>query len=417
MADLCRRIRAALDETPVADVHSHLGGLRQAQTLADIVSYHWLSVELARAKGGRIDASPREDPEGYLREVVPFFPAIRNTVNHYAFLGILHDLYGFQDRTLTQANWPAADAAVRAHAADPAWLAATLDRGRLGRILVPIHDGMPDASVRYVPYEYAEPLYALRSPEPFQQMASRGLPVPQTPEELAEAIGKRLDWLAAEKGVRALHVWAPGTWAYRPVEAADVADLVRRLAAGERLAEAEADTMASFAADATAAGAARHGMVIQLFHGSLRYTRGATNASYWNPEFLRSLTRHFERHPETAFDLFLATRLPSHEAALLSRSYPNLMVSGAWWHGFTPTTLLTFFRDRLEMLPNTAWNAFYSDGYIVEWVYGKLLVTKNRLALALAGMAEEEFLTEEDALDIARRVLWDNPVRAYGMEA
>jgi hypothetical protein len=90
------------------------------------------------------------------------------------------------------------------------------------------------------------------------------------------------------------------------------------------------------------------------------------------------------------------------------------MVSGAWWHAFTPTTLGEFFRDRLEMLPSTAWNAFYSDGYIVEWMYGKLLVTKNRLAHALAGMVDEGFLADaEDALDVAEKVLYDNAERAY----
>jgi hypothetical protein len=67
------------------------------------------------------------------------------------------------------------------------------------------------------------------------------------------------------------------------------------------------------------------------------------------------------------------------------------------------------------MLPNTAWNAFYSDGYIVEWIYGKLLVTKNRLSHALAGMADEGFLTEDDALEIAPRVLHDNAAASYGI--
>lgn len=417
MSELCERLRGAMDAMRVADVHSHLGGggRRQARTLADIVSYHWLSKELERAKGRAIAADPRHDPDGYLREVAPLFPAIRNTVNHYAFLGILRDLYGFEARTLTPANWQRADEAVRAHADDPSWLPAVLDRARIDRVLVAHKDGMPDDSERYAAYEYGEPICSVQSFEPLRAWPGCRDGLPRTPDALRAAVNQRVDRLVAEKRVRALHIWAPGTWQYRLVADEAAEPLIERLADGDELTEDEAALTASFSADAGAGAAARHNLVIQLFHGSIRYTPRGYNASYWNPRFLRSLALHFEMHPEVTYDLFLATRLPSHEAVQLSLAYPNLMVSGAWWHGFTPTTLLTFFRDRLEMLPNTAWNAFYSDGYLVEWVYGKLLVTKNRLARALADMADEGFLTEDDAVDIAQRVLWDNPVAAYGL--
>jgi len=413
--ELDARLRRAMDTMRVADVHSHLGGIRQAQTLADIASYHWLSVELTRAKGSPIEANPRRDPEGYLREVVPLFPAIRNTVNHYAFVGILRDLYGFQDRTLTKANWQAADEGVRAHADDPAWLAAVLDRAGIERILVAINDGMPDDTPRYVPYDYGEPVYATRSLEPFERWAALGISVPTTPNELVAAIETRLEWLAAGKGARALHVWAPGTWNYRPVQPSEVAPIITRLNADQPVSEADRDTLASFCSDVAAAGAGRRDMVIQLFHGAIKYTPKGYCAAYYNPEFLRSRALHFERHPETTFDVFLATRAASQEAVFLSRACRNVMVSGGWWMGFSPTTLGTFFRDRLELLPNTAWNAFYSDGYIVEWCYGKLLVTKNRLARALGELVEDDFISEDDALDIAQSVLYNNAVAAYGL--
>jgi hypothetical protein len=405
-----------MDQMPAADVHSHLGTgrVRQARTLADIVSYHWLSVELARAKRTRIEADPVGDPGGYVREVLPFFPAIRNTVNHYAFMGMLRDLYGIEDRTLTPANWERADAAVRQHAGDAGWIKSVLDRARVERITVCIQDGMPDSSSRYVPYVYGEFLFAPTSLNAIRAIAGEGNELPQTPDELAAAIGKRVDQLVADQQIRALHVWYRGTWSYAPPEPAKVAELLQRVLAGGTLSQQEEDVLVSYGADAMSAAAGRHRLVVQLFHGSIAYTRAGVT-SYWNPEFLRSLTRHFHDHPDTLFDLFLSTRIPSHEAAAIARVYPNLMVSGAWWQGFTPSTMLAFFRDRLELLPNTAWNAFYSDGYIVEWVYAKLLVTKNRLAQALAEMTVEGFITEDDAIDIARRLLYDNAVAAYRM--
>ena len=118
-------------------------------------------------------------------------------------------------------------------------------------------------------------------------------------------------------------------------------------------------------------------------------------------------------HPETMIDLFLATRITGHEAASIARTCRNIIVSGAWWHAFTPATLDSFYRDRLEMLPHTAWNAFFSDGYIVEWIYGKLQMAKKRLALTLSALVDEESLEMEDIPEIARNLLHDNAARIY----
>jgi hypothetical protein len=65
------------------------------------------------------------------------------------------------------------------------------------------------------------------------------------------------------------------------------------------------------------------------------------------------------------------------------------------------------------MLPTTAWNAFFSDGYIVEWVYGKQLVTKNVLSHALADMVAEGYITEQDALEMAAQLLYHTPLAVY----
>ena len=247
--------------------------------------------------------------------------------------------------------------------------------------------------------------------------------MPRTPEELEAAIRRRIDWLADVQGIRALHVWHGWPWVYEPAGPGEVQAALDLLASGSDDEDKDRKTLplglrvalASFAADVTASAAGGHGMVIQLFHGMMLYTKTsvASHVSDWDPAFLRKLAFHMHRNPSTRFDIFLATRIPGHEAASLARVYPNMMVSGAWWHGFTASTLSEFFRDRLEMLPNTAWNAFYSDGYIVEWIYAKLLVAKNRLAHALAGMVEEGFLVEDDVPEIAARLLYENATAAY----
>ena len=135
--------------------------------------------------------------------------------------------------------------------------------------------------------------------------------------------------------------------------------------------------------------------------------------SFWNADYLRRLAVLALRHPQTQFDVFLATRIPSHEAASIARVVPNVAVSGGWWHGFTPSTLRQFFRDRLELLPHTAWNAYFSDGYLVEWVYAKLRLTKQCLALALGEMVDEGFLTVAESVAIAGQLLHGNARSIY----
>jgi hypothetical protein len=53
----------------------------------------------------------------------------------------------------------------------------------------------------------------------------------------------------------------------------------------------------------------------------------------------------------------------------------------------------------------------------VEWIYAKLIVVKQRLAMTLAGLVEEDYLTFDTALEAARCVLWDNPLAWYGVDA
>ncbi|MFP4027440.1 MAG: hypothetical protein ACLFWL_06600 [Candidatus Brocadiia bacterium] len=409
-------LRTRLDQMEISDVHTHLGGggLRQARSLADIISYHWLQWELVRAAGEKPDNSPVENPTHYIREILPYFPAIRNTSNHYAFVGILRDLYGFEDNTLTRDNWEAIDDEVRANANDPDWIATVLDRAQIERVLVNWKDGMPDETERYVPYHYGEPLYAACSIQRFRNIVGEDEEIPKSADELRVAINRKVRWLREKQNCEALHVWPRGSWNYTPPAPRSVDNTIQAVRSGRRLQPDKLNELMSFSADASAEAAAEYDMVIQLFHGSIDYS-GAAQATYYNPDFLRSLTRHFDDHPDTRFDLFLGTAVPSHEAANLARFYPNLSVSGAWWHAFTPSTMTQFFRDRLEILPNTTWNAFFSDGYIVEWIYGKLLVTKNRLAHALGGMVDEGFLAIDDAADIAERLLYTNALDIYGI--
>ena len=413
-------LRPELDAIPTIDVHTHLGhgGQRQAQSLAHLASYHWLYTELARAGCPATIREGHEQPDAFMEKAAPYFAAIVNTSNHYCFRRMLHDLYGFEEPTITPGNWRALDKTVRAHAGDPSWLTTVLDRANIRKLTVSMYEGAPDNSDRYWIYEYGEFLcmpYAKREENRF--MGPLAVP-PTSCAALRTALAKTLDQLHAEHKVRTLHLWLRDTWSFVERPEAELDGLMRRAAAGEKLSMPEQDALMSVGLETLAREAGRLGITLQLFHGMLHYVGAGRDrrglGTYWNPDFLRRLPLLLDRCPTTRFDLFLATRLASHEAASIARSYRNLSVSGGWWHGFTAGTLRTFFDDRLDMLPHTAWNAFYSDGYLIEWVYAKLMLSRQTLALALGDRVDEGFLSLDQARGIARRLMHDNALEFYG---
>ena len=401
-------IQEAINEIPAIDIHTHLGsgGMWQARDLTDILFYHWLGTELKNAgHADRLDLGFRER----VQLAVPYCGAIRSTSNYWMFAGILRDLYGIEGG-LTESNWEAAFDVIAERAEDQSWELEVLRRAKIEKAAVEKGCKPKDPSP-YFNYAYAEPLYGvgLRSPDSLEKAIGRKV---ETARELSEALTETTKRLVEQHKIKALHVWLPANWQYTTTVECDIDGLLFHWMDGEVLSDYEQHCLASFSADVMAREAAKYGLVVQLFHGSIAYG-GGPQVSTWHPDFLRTAILHMASHPDTPFDLFLATRNASHEAAGMARQYPNLMVSGGWWHGFTPTTLTEFFRDRLEMLPMTRWSAFYSDGYCVEWCYGKLLLAKNRLAVALSQLVDEGLIGESDVEPIARAVLYDNPKRVY----
>ncbi len=425
MNELVQDIRTQLHATPAVDVHSHLGnqGICKARHLADLVSYHWIMLELRRA-GADLKEQTIDDPDAYMEKVAPYFSAIRNTSNHYVLHGMLRDLYGFEDRTITPENWRALDEKVRAAAKDENRLNHVLDKGGIRLLPIAYTDGFPEGFDNYFAYAFGEDLFAgsttkrLRSlREKTEALTGTSMPELKTMDALKECIETHVKILRQRYNVKAFHIWIRDNWYYERCHNLDAQDYLSRIWKSQTITTEEDRKLISATADMLADAAGAHGMTLQLFHGMDFYmgTNVAGVNSYWNPDFMRSMPRFADAHPDTQLDIFLATRIPSHEAASIARSNRNLSVSGGWWHGFTPSALVQFFNDRLEFLPHTAWNAFFSDGYIIEWVYAKSLLTKNCLARALAQQLQDGYIIEEDIPEIARNLLHDNALKIYGL--
>ena len=440
-------IKEAVDDIPVIDIHTHTGGnnIWQARNLTDLLYYHWLAFEL-RAAGCPDEvwrgALREQDPKESIRKALPYCMKAYNTTMHFALRGILKDLYGLDiKRTIDKSNYETVFQAVSDKAQDPSWEHEVLKRGKIEFNSVEYRDlqgrrNRPAPPPGYFTYAYFEPFYGAgleglpdqqRQPPGADFKSQVGADV-KNAEGLDRAITAHISKLVRDHKIKALHVWLPYNWRYRDnaTKSHRLDELIVRwdgkgnrtapYSGGGSLTMEERNLLSSFSADVCARECGKHGLVIQMFYGSRSYGGLRTmRVNVYEPEWIRALIPHIAKHPETKFDLFLATRNLSLEMTVLSRMYPNLMASGTWWHGFTPQTYTTFYRDRLELLPYTSWTAFLSDAYCAEWIYGKLFVVKNRLSVALTQLVEEKFFSEEMAIDIAKAVLYENPKTIYGL--
>jgi hypothetical protein len=122
------------------------------------------------------------------------------------------------------------------------------------------------------------------------------------------------------------------------------------------------------------------------------------------------------RHPGVRFQFFLASEHANQSFCTLARELPNISLAGYWWHNLFPGIIRKVLRDRLDMLPLNRHIAFFSDAYCVEWSYAKAVIIRAQVADVLAEKVEQGQYSLDDALSIARQVLYETPQTLNGMQ-
>ncbi len=123
------------------------------------------------------------------------------------------------------------------------------------------------------------------------------------------------------------------------------------------------------------------------------------------------------RHPRLRFQCFVASRHANQSFCTLARELPNFSLAGYWWHSFFPHIIRQIMAERLDMLPVNKQVGFFSDAYCVEWVYGKVLLVRKQLARVLAEKIEQGQYSRDDAVAIAKAILFESPQTLLGMVA
>jgi len=433
-------LERALAETPMLDIHTHLvGGRLGARGLHDVLLYHMVVSDLYAAgcpSGSRLTQYPlwpsQQEAHARIEEAVPYLPLIQNTSSSWGVRIILGDLYGWRE-PITAENWRRLDAVVRERADDRAWHHAILDRlnvRRSGTELARRGHGEDDDRLQYALEwafvtrcqwgEFDTALYELercwgRTPESPTPIGSGPRPATErtirTLDDVHAALGHYVSHIPYDRVIAtATHLSTDID--FRPASDAQMAQaLARRGEAGP----SERDIYASYIHEAFLTELEKRGerIVFQFSLGAepLPYETG----SRLSQRTIGQLAEMVGRHPRLRFQAFLASRHANQALATLARELPNLSLAGYWWHNFFPDVIRQVIAERLDMLPANKQVGFFSDAYVVEWTYAKAVLVRKQLAQVLAEKIHEGQYSRDDALSIARAILYESPQSLLGM--
>lgn len=434
-------LEKALAEVPVLDVHTHLvGGKLGARGLHDVLLYHMVVSDLYSSgcpTGSRLTEYPswptKIEAHARIEEALPYLPFLRGTSSFWGVRLILRDLYEWTD-AVTETNWRILDDRIRERADDRAWHHELLDRlniCRTGTEIARREEGDDDDRLQYALEwgfftrcqwgEFDTALYELercwgKTPESPSPIGTGGRPPTErtirTLDDVHKAVDHYVEAIPYEQ-ILATATHISTDIDFRAISAEQMQDTLERR---DRAGPEERDVYASYINERFLAGLEKHGREI-VFQFSL----GAEPLPFETGSRLRQrtitqLADMIGRHTDLRFQCLLASCHANQSLCTLARQLPNFSLVGYWWHNFFPDSMGQLIGERLDMLPTNQQIGFFSDAYCLEWTYAKMIMVRKQLARALARRIDQGQYTHEDAMAVARAILYESPQLLLGME-
>ena len=124
-----------------------------------------------------------------------------------------------------------------------------------------------------------------------------------------------------------------------------------------------------------------------------------------------------QRHPTVRFDVYHLGFPWVREALMMGKGFPNVWLNLCWTHIISQRMVVSALDEAIDLLPTNKLLAFGGDYHIpVEKVYEHLVMAQENIALVLAKRVVGHQMTENQALELAHRWFWDNPVELYHLD-
>lgn len=405
----------------VIDIHQHLDPVRlSAKSFEDIIFYHYIVTELASAGMDRkeFEKSTHKDR---LSRALPYFKYIKNTATFWCLKQILRNLYGLDIKGVDESNWRDIVRAIENKHRDNVWAYEVLTKFcRVRKSFLTINPLEPlphydkDIFVGALRVEHLMQNISKDSILKLEQLLGVGIDDANSLDNAIESLFKKFvnNFVTITVPIQPDEVFS---YPHKNEVALYIKDLKKRGIVNDE----ERMAIASYILHKLLTLCSHYKKSVQFMLGVKRPLPMAAPPDYaittYNPSQVLNLVKIFAMYPDTKFDLLIADPLLSHQLTVVAKNYPNVYLSGYWWYSMYPEIIRSYLKLRLQMLPYNKIGGFFSDAYVVEWVYGKVSLAKKELAYVLSEMVYLNYVDRELALELAKTILSENSIYIYGL--
>lgn len=442
MSDLAKRITEAVNTIPLVDTHEHLLSEEERRRAAHDFSYlfpHYASSDLisagmapARLEAVRLPmravlverAARMRRPRPYpapartdmsLEErwlaLEPYWDCIRHTGYGQCLRIAIRDLFGVPD--ISRKTYRQLSDAIAA-SNRPGWYAHVL-KDKAGIAISIQDDGRATVDKTFfVPVVRLEHFAAARTREELAVLESDSNVAIHTLNDLLKAMHVVLQGYLADGAVGIkIGLAYRRIIRFEKVAKADAERLFNRMAMhlGEGLSWEEARPLQDYIVHQIIRAAIERDLPIQIHSGLQEGNENILTNS--NPMHLVNL---FIEYREAKFDLFHGGYPYTGEALALAKNFPNVSLDLCWLHIISPAAGARMLHEAIETVPANKIFAFGGDFIIPEGAYGHSILARQVVSRVLTEKVQDGYLTEDEALRLARRILRENPANLYRLK-
>lgn len=413
-------LESVVKPSPVVDVHTHIRPTDPcAGDLGEIVFYHYLVTELETAGVSRAKLDAAKTPEEKIALFASSQRLVSNTVTFWCLRQVLKTLNIDPGAELTLDLLTDAARRVKQSPSNGAWprkLLIEQNNIRKTFLTLNITEPLPtfDASL-FAGTLRLDDLLTDISPSSLDRLAEVSGIATGDLSSFERAITERTAAFAKAGGC-AVTAGMPTDEEFNSADRPTAEKLFAKARKGESLELAERIALHSYTLDFCVGLARDLRLPVQLLLGVRRPLPGNAAIPVLRRDLSVRFAGLFNNFPGVSFDLLLSSVAHSQELIAVAKNYPNVSLAGHWWYAFSPPYIRSMLVERLLALPAVKLHAFFSDAYNVEWSTGKLSLLRRELAWVLAELIVSGYLTESQAPEIARLLLFENPARFYGLE-
>ncbi|MCK5128881.1 MAG: amidohydrolase family protein [Clostridiales bacterium] len=122
------------------------------------------------------------------------------------------------------------------------------------------------------------------------------------------------------------------------------------------------------------------------------------------------------RFENVKFDLIHSGWPWWNEVVALCKKFSNVTLDLAWVHSLSPQSAVQCVLEAIGAVPANKILGFGGNAEHPDIIYGQLEIARINIARALSIVVDQEIITPQKAIDVAKLILYDNPKRVLNIQ-